>query len=96
MLVPTVVMGILAAALLCASYAKGQGRHITGLKTAGSMVIQMLPMLILAFVVAGICTGRPLCEPAHCRRVITLRRRTGNNGRFRHRLVIMGGQPTST
>jgi uncharacterized membrane protein YraQ (UPF0718 family) len=46
-------MGILAAALLWAGYAKGQGQHITGLKTAGSMALQILPMLILAFVVAG-------------------------------------------
>ena len=53
MLIPTVVMGALAVALLIIGYAKGQGLHITGLKSALTMTIEILPLLVCAFIVAG-------------------------------------------
>jgi uncharacterized membrane protein YraQ (UPF0718 family) len=52
MLIPTVIMGILAVVLLLIGYQRG-GQHIIGLKSALSMTIEILPMLIFAFIVAG-------------------------------------------
>lgn len=53
MLIPTVVMGALAGALLIIGYVKGQGQHITGLKSALTMTAGILPLLVCAFIVAG-------------------------------------------
>jgi len=53
MLIPTVVMGALAASLLTIGYVKGQEQHITGLKSALSMTVEILPLLVCAFIVAG-------------------------------------------
>jgi len=46
-------MGVIAAVLLYMGYQKGGGEHILGLKSAGNLVLQILPLLILAFIVAG-------------------------------------------
>ena len=54
MLVPTVIMGVIAVVLLFISYQKGGGEHILGLKSAGNMLIQIAPLLIFAFIVAGL------------------------------------------
>jgi len=51
MLIPTVIMGVLAIILVFFSYQKGL--HIQGLKITGGILWQMLPILILALVVAG-------------------------------------------
>jgi uncharacterized membrane protein YraQ (UPF0718 family) len=53
MVMPTIVMGVLAIALLLIGYYKGQGQHISGLKSGLNMAIEILPLLILAFIVAG-------------------------------------------
>lgn len=53
MLVPTIVMAVLAAALLGVGYFKGEGQHVTGLKAGLQMVWQILPLLIFAFIMAG-------------------------------------------
>ncbi len=53
MLIPTIIMGVLAIILLFIGYHKGEGQHIGGLKSAASMTIDILPLLIFAFVVAG-------------------------------------------
>lgn len=53
MLVPTIIMGVLAAILLIVGYYQGQGQHITGIKTGLSMTVEILPLLIFAFIVAG-------------------------------------------
>lgn len=53
MLVPTIVMGALALALLFIGYYEGQGLHMRGLRTALSMTIEMLPLLVCSFIVAG-------------------------------------------
>ena len=53
MLVPTIIMGVIAVVLLFIGYQKGGGEHILGLKSAGNILIQILPLLILAFIVAG-------------------------------------------
>jgi len=53
MLIPTIIMGAIAIALILIGYFRGQGQHITGLKVALSMTIEILPLLIFAFIVAG-------------------------------------------
>ena len=53
MLIPTIIMGVIAVALLFIGYQKGGGEHILGLKSAGNLLIQMIPLLIFAFIVAG-------------------------------------------
>ena len=53
MLIPTIIMGVIALVLLFIGYQKGGGEHILGLKSAGTMVIQIIPLLIFAFIIAG-------------------------------------------
>lgn len=53
MLVPTIIMGVIAVALLIIGYHKGGGEHILGLKLAGNILLQITPLLIFAFIVAG-------------------------------------------
>jgi len=45
-------MGLLAITLIFLSYQKGV--HIQGLKASWSMLVQILPLLVFAFVVAGV------------------------------------------
>lgn len=54
MLIPTIIVGLLAVALIFVAYHKGGGEHILGLKSAGSMLLQIAPLLIFAFIIAGI------------------------------------------
>ncbi|MBN2425134.1 MAG: permease [Calditrichaceae bacterium] len=53
MLIPTIIMGVLALALLIIGYSRGNNDHITGLKSAMNMTVEILPLLIFAFIVAG-------------------------------------------
>ena len=53
MLIPMIIMGILAIVLLYVGYQRGEGEHLTGLKNAFDMTLQILPLLIFAFIVAG-------------------------------------------
>jgi uncharacterized membrane protein YraQ (UPF0718 family) len=53
MLVPTIIMGALAVVFLLIGYYKGEGQHIVGMKSALWMTVQILPLLIFAFIVAG-------------------------------------------
>jgi len=46
-------MGVIAIALLIIGYQKGGGEHILGLKSAGNLLIQIVPLLIFAFIIAG-------------------------------------------
>ena len=52
MLIPTIILGVFAVALLVIGYYKGGGQHITGLKGAGWMILEVLPLLIFAFIIA--------------------------------------------
>ncbi|HEX75757.1 MAG TPA: permease [Dehalococcoidia bacterium] len=60
MLIPTIVMGVLAIVFIFLAFQKGEGLHILGLKAAGTMLIQMAPLLICAFIIAGMI---PLLVP---------------------------------
>jgi uncharacterized membrane protein YraQ (UPF0718 family) len=53
MLIPTVVMAVLAITLLIIGYLKGGGEHLTGLKAGLGMTWQIIPLLVFAFIVAG-------------------------------------------
>jgi len=53
MLIPTIIMAVAAIALLFIGFQKGGGEHILGLKSAGSLLMQIVPLLIFAFIVAG-------------------------------------------
>lgn len=53
MLVPTIIMGALAVALVAVGYFKGEEEHIVGLRSAMNMTIEVLPLLLFAFIVAG-------------------------------------------
>jgi len=53
MVIPTVVMAIIAVILVIIGYSKGEGQHVTGLKSALKMTTDILPLLVFAFIVAG-------------------------------------------
>lgn len=53
MLASTVIFAVLAVVLLSIGYYRGEGQHIAGLKAGFSILVQIMPLLILAFIVAG-------------------------------------------
>jgi uncharacterized membrane protein YraQ (UPF0718 family) len=53
MLIPTIIMGVLAVILILIGYYRGQGQHISGMRRTISLTLETLPLLILAFIVAG-------------------------------------------
>lgn len=53
MLIPTIIMGVLAAVLLGIGMRRGEGQHMDGLRAAGEMTVGILPLLLFAFITAG-------------------------------------------
>jgi len=53
MLTSIVIMGVLAIGLLAFGYLRGRGEHLEGLKQTKDMVIKIFPLLIFAYIVAG-------------------------------------------
>jgi len=53
MLIPTIVMGVLAMILLAVGHYRGAGEHIIGVKSGLTMTVELLPLLVCAFIVAG-------------------------------------------
>jgi len=53
MLIPTVILVFATIILFTIAYFKGNNSCILGMQTAGKMFIRVLPMLILAFLIAG-------------------------------------------
>ncbi len=53
MILPTIIMACLAIGLVLLGYFKGNNQHLIGLKSASKMTIQVLPLLIFAFIIAG-------------------------------------------
>jgi uncharacterized membrane protein YraQ (UPF0718 family) len=49
----TVIFAVLATVLLSIGYYRGEGQHIEGLRVGFKILVQILPLLILAFIVAG-------------------------------------------
>ena len=59
MLIPTLVMGVLAIILVFIAFQRGGGEHIEGLKLTKDLLIQVVPLLIFAFIVAGMVQVLP-------------------------------------
>jgi len=53
MLISAVVMGAVAIGLVVVGYLRGEGEHIRGLRRTKELTIQVLPLLIFAFTIAG-------------------------------------------
>jgi len=53
MLVPTIIMAALTVTLICVGYFRGQGEHVAGLKEGARIMLPILPLLLFAFVLAG-------------------------------------------
>ena len=53
MLIPTIVMAVLAVILLLIGYYRGGGEHLAGIRTGLVMIVQILPLLLCAFIIAG-------------------------------------------
>ena len=51
---PTVVMFIIALALFIIATLQGEGKNVAGLKSAWNMTLQIIPLLIFAFIIAGL------------------------------------------
>ena len=59
----TIAMGVIAAALTLIVYLKGETQCVQGLKIGGSTMLGVLPLLIFAFIIAGmiqVLIPRPL------------------------------------
>lgn len=53
MLVPTIIMIFIAVILVFIGFIQGQDQHVIGLKRGIGMAVEILPLLISAFIVAG-------------------------------------------
>ncbi len=53
MLVSTIIMAALAATLLAVGYSRGKGEHLLGMEKSLGLLIGILPLLLCAFIVAG-------------------------------------------
>ncbi|MFC1478412.1 permease [Candidatus Margulisiibacteriota bacterium] len=53
MLFSTIMLGSIALIMVSIGYFNGQSQHVTGLKNAYLMIGQALPMVIFAFIIAG-------------------------------------------
>ncbi len=54
MLIATIMMGVIAAVLLAVGYLRGQGQHVAGVRMGVRMTVEMMPLLVLALLVAGL------------------------------------------
>ena len=53
MLIPTLIMAAIAVILSLVAYYQGGDQHIVGMKVSYKMMIEVLPLLLIALVVAG-------------------------------------------
>lgn len=53
MLIPTMILGVTALVLFAVGYFRGEGQHVAGMKSALQMTLEILPLLVFAFIVAG-------------------------------------------
>jgi uncharacterized membrane protein YraQ (UPF0718 family) len=51
---PTMVMFIIALVLFIIALLQGEGKHLSGLRSAWTMTLQIIPLLIFAFIIAGL------------------------------------------
>ncbi|MFC2067114.1 permease [Chloroflexota bacterium] len=83
MLIPTIIMGLLAIILVFIGYQKGL--HVQGLKASWTMLLQITPLLVFAFILAGMI---PLLIPGEM-----IARWVGTESGFRGILIgsLIGG-----
>jgi len=53
MLIPTIIMGVLAVVLLAIGYFRGEGEHVSGTISGMKLFLEITPLLIFAFIMAG-------------------------------------------
>lgn len=53
MLIPTLVIGVVAAVLVLVAWGKGDGRHVEGLRVAVRLTLQVIPLLAFTYVLVG-------------------------------------------
>lgn len=53
MLIPTILMGALALVMLYVGYQRGHGEYLIGFQKGMKLLLNMLPLLIFAMIVAG-------------------------------------------
>ena len=53
MLIPTIIMGVLAVVLLAVGYFRGEGEHVSGTIDGMRLLLEITPLLIFAFIMAG-------------------------------------------
>lgn len=51
---PTMVMFVIAVVLFIIASLQGEGKNVAGLKSAWTMTIQIIPLLVFAFIIAGL------------------------------------------
>ena len=54
MLIPTLIMAVIAIGMFVIATMRGDGAHVAGLKSALKMLLEILPMLIFAFIIGGL------------------------------------------
>lgn len=53
MLISTIVMAAIAVVVLALAYHRGDDTHVQGLRDGGWMLVQLVPLLVFAFIIAG-------------------------------------------
>lgn len=53
MLIPTVIMAVIAVVLFIVATVNGGGKNLDGIKIAGRTLLEILPLLIFAFIIGG-------------------------------------------
>lgn len=53
MVIPTIIMAVLAGVSFVFAYSKGGGKHIQGLHISWKMILEILPLLVFALILAG-------------------------------------------
>ena len=53
MLIPTIIMAVVALILFIIAVRRGQGEHLIGIRSAVSLLIEIMPLLVFALLIAG-------------------------------------------
>ncbi len=53
MLVPTIILGVISVVLLIFGYNRGGGEHLESVKYSVKMILEILPLMFFAFIIAG-------------------------------------------
>ena len=56
MLIPTILLGIIAAVLVYVGWKNGQGQHIAGMRSGAIMTVTLIPLIFFALTIAGMVT----------------------------------------